>query len=424
MREEKATGEEEASINELIEVFRKYDARNREAIDSAMEKLAEIGSPAAEALVGAIEGEDDRVQMYIQDTLQMMGSSALGPVIRGLEDEVWEVREACAIVLGKIGDERALEPLAAALGDRESNVRFRAAEALEKLEWDPGTREERLSFLIAAEKWEDLRKREDDPVGILVDGLKDERPGIRQAAARGLGEMGGRRGVEPLIDALEDGFWEVRWFAASSLGKLGDERAVAPLLKTVDDANENEVVRGTSAGALGKIGGHRAVEKLLSALASENDYLRAGAAHGLGYSRDVRALEPLLALVKEGNYGVRQAAVEGLGELGDDRAVEALIEVLAHDESPHIRGSAARALGKIGDARAVQPLIKALGHGHPQVVYDGLEALGRIGDERAIEAIRDLAKDKQEWKRKAAMEALEKVQQEQGERSNPASYLK
>ncbi|MDW8025738.1 MAG: HEAT repeat domain-containing protein, partial [Armatimonadota bacterium] len=53
--------------------------------------------------------------------------------IRRLESRSWNVRLIACLVLGKIGDERAIEPLIDRLGDRDKDVRKAACEALEKL---------------------------------------------------------------------------------------------------------------------------------------------------------------------------------------------------------------------------------------------------------------------------------------------------
>jgi HEAT repeat protein len=56
---------------------------------------------------------------------------AVGSLIKALEDEDCHPRMAAAEALGRIGDNRAVEPLIKALEDDE--VRYAAEEALEKL---------------------------------------------------------------------------------------------------------------------------------------------------------------------------------------------------------------------------------------------------------------------------------------------------
>ena len=53
--------------------------------------------------------------------------------IKALGDEDWRVRMEAALVLGNIGDPRAVEPLIQALGDKSGSVRRVAAGALGKI---------------------------------------------------------------------------------------------------------------------------------------------------------------------------------------------------------------------------------------------------------------------------------------------------
>jgi murein DD-endopeptidase MepM/ murein hydrolase activator NlpD len=64
-------------------------------------------------------------------------------------------------------------------------------------------------------------------VEILEDSSLDGR--IRFQAANVLGDIGSKKGVEPLLEALKDPFFNVRRCAALALGKIGDLRAKEPL---------------------------------------------------------------------------------------------------------------------------------------------------------------------------------------------------
>ena len=94
---------------------------------------------------------------------------------------------------GKIGDP-ALEPLLAALKDKNPHVRVLAAVALEELE-NPKA----VEALIAA--------------------LKDEDFDVQASAARALGAINDIRAVDPLIAALKDKKPEVRGSAAVRAGR-------------------------------------------------------------------------------------------------------------------------------------------------------------------------------------------------------------
>jgi hypothetical protein len=69
----------------------------------------------------------------------------------------------------------------------------------------------------------------------LVSALKNEDRYVRREAAKALGESGFPAAVEPLIEALGDSEEYVRRNAITALGALGDERAVEPLKQVLED---------------------------------------------------------------------------------------------------------------------------------------------------------------------------------------------
>jgi len=76
-----------------------------------------------------------------------------------------------------------------------------------------------------------------------------------------------------------------------------------------------------------------------------------------------------------------------------------------------IRTTAARALGEIRGATAVEPLIQVL----DDEVFTllrcaAVQALGEIGDARAVEPLMKAREDRDSGVRKAAKEALEKLE--------------
>jgi HEAT repeat protein len=62
--------------------------------------------------------------------LEQMGPAAVDPLIEALQDKEGTVRKFAAILLGKLGDMRAIEPLGMALYDLQHEVGKAAAEAL------------------------------------------------------------------------------------------------------------------------------------------------------------------------------------------------------------------------------------------------------------------------------------------------------
>jgi HEAT repeat protein len=190
--------------------------------------LARIGSPAFEAVAGALGGADWRARMNAAFSLGLFGGDrSVEPLVGALGDSVASVRERAAWALGLQGDERAVEPLAAALADGSDTVRSQAA-------WALGLKGDERSI---------------EP---LVGSLEDASPKVRSQAAWALGLKADGRAVEPLIRRLEDEDATVQSQAAWALGLKGDARAEAPLTRALKSPSAD--VRRQAAWALGMIG--------------------------------------------------------------------------------------------------------------------------------------------------------------------------
>ena len=112
---------------------------------SAAGALREIGKPAVEQLIDALENENKDVRWDAAIALGDIGDErAVGPLIKALGDDDRTVRMYAAVAtgrvhrfgargaLGKISDARAVEPLIALLEDEDKWVRDAAKEALKK----------------------------------------------------------------------------------------------------------------------------------------------------------------------------------------------------------------------------------------------------------------------------------------------------
>jgi HEAT repeat protein len=106
---------------------------------AAAEALVQIGAPAVEPFMAALKDESWSVRRTAAEALGQIGDArAVEPLTAALKDrnDHW-LRHYAAEALGQIGDARAVEPLVAALKEPYANVRKAAAEALEALGWQP-----------------------------------------------------------------------------------------------------------------------------------------------------------------------------------------------------------------------------------------------------------------------------------------------
>jgi HEAT repeat protein len=252
-----------------------------------------------------------------------------------LKSEDDDERVRGVIVLGELGDARAVQPLIERLGDTNERVSTGAAWALGRL-GDAGAL---------------------DP---LIERLKDESESkhVRGGAAQALGQMCDARAVQPLIERLNDDneSEDVRAKTAWALGRLGDARAVQPLIERLKNENESEHVRANAAWSLGELGDERAVQPLIERLENESADVRVSAAWALGRLGDARAVYPLIDRLRNEREDLRRWATAALYDMGAqaELALPTLREIAHGDESRLVREDAADTIREIEAAIGVE----------------------------------------------------------------------
>lgn len=197
-------------------------------------ELVEIGKPAVQLLIHALEDENWRARWRAANALGKIGDArAVEPLIQRLSDCL-PVQIRAAVALGKIG-KPAVEPLLGILGDNHYAVRETIAISLTKL------REPIVGSILRRLKVESRfihdgrfrsreRKRYSATLEPLTRALRRGDAPARIAVAVALGMIGGPRPVEPLTHALNDKNKDVRMAAVQSLGKIGQTRALKSAL--------------------------------------------------------------------------------------------------------------------------------------------------------------------------------------------------
>jgi HEAT repeat protein len=183
-------------------------------------------------------------------------------IIPSLKDATPAMRAGAAWTLGELGDARAIEPLVAALVEKDENVWARVRDALTKI--DPDWRGNKAAA---------------GALPYCLTGLGNTDAALRKKAAWILGTIGDARAVAPLIMTLADKDADVRAQAAWALGAIGDGQAVEPLLAALKDTDPG--VRASAAEALGQIGDKKAVPPLIDALIDKNPQARKALAAAL-----------------------------------------------------------------------------------------------------------------------------------------------
>lgn len=181
-----------ASVKPLIDALAR-ESGNRQAVAYA---LASIGAQAVPALCELLSSAKDQPKISAAIVLGEIGDSrAVAPLVEALDDERFYVRDAIALALGRIG-EAALEPLLQAARDKKSVRRAGAAMA--------------LRYMGRGEALE-----------VLKELLGDRDALVRVAAVEGLAVVGGRRVLAELQRVAEKDHTEsVRTAARSSIRTL------------------------------------------------------------------------------------------------------------------------------------------------------------------------------------------------------------
>jgi HEAT repeat protein len=146
--------------------------------------------------------------------IEKMGYAAVTPLTEALQDKEGTVRKFAAILLGRIGDPRAIEHLGMSLYDVHHEVGKASAESLAKF---GGT-----SFQV------------------LTEALNHPEMWIRIHAILGLTRIKDGRVTPILLQMLNDPEREVRKQVIHSLGELKDPRAASVLQQIMADRHDRE----------------------------------------------------------------------------------------------------------------------------------------------------------------------------------------
>jgi len=159
--------------------------------------------------------EREQAAGELLDAVARIGAPAVDALTLALKNPEGAVRRFSAMLLGRIGDPRAIEALGMALYDMHSEVGRAAAESLAGFG--------------------------EDGLEILVEALNHPEAWLRQHAVHGLALSGDKRVVPALLEMLDDPEREVIKLVIQSLGTLEDERAAPALTKIALHREDREL---------------------------------------------------------------------------------------------------------------------------------------------------------------------------------------
>ncbi len=179
---------EPSTIPNLIPLLKSEDDNVRWQAASA---LASIGLPGIQALLKQLDTDTEQVRWKIEAALRQAGPEAAPLIVDTLLNGTDIQRRSCAYILRDISADETYSGLVAAMADKDSDVRWKAADSLVNL------------GRMAAP--------------VVVRALRNKNTQIRQTAAWVLGKIPTHAPIEALIGALGDPDNDVRWKAATAI---------------------------------------------------------------------------------------------------------------------------------------------------------------------------------------------------------------
>lgn len=265
----KATSGQEKKINTLIQRLGQRDWQD------AGDALAEIGAPAAKALIRTLKDRSIKtwsIHARAIDILAKIGTpESIKAIVETLKDSNTNqyVRGFAAMAIGRLKPKVAVEALSDTLSDKSQFVRWKSVQALGMTGDQQGA-----NALIQALKDEDQYVRAaavkslqqikaSNAADALVDALDDESWLVRLNTRIALLDIGGPV-FDSLIRALKDSYSRVRWQVAWILGRAQNEDAIDSLVDLL--ADPDWMVQDEVAVALARINTEKVANRLNEAL--------------------------------------------------------------------------------------------------------------------------------------------------------------
>lgn len=318
-------------VERIIEVAE--DERLRDTVERA---LLAMGAPITQRLTPLLDGLTSSSLEVALAVLAATGDGTTVPdIVRFLDHPSDRVRIAAVESLGRLGDHRAVEPMARLLGKPDRGLAAAVVRALSAV----------------------AHTGREDVLDVCRGLLGADDPQVVADACRVLAAV-----ASP---------------------------AETPLLQAVL-RHEDPRARAGAVGALGALRSPEAADQLRFALADESPQVRAAAARALGRQGNEAAGRALIISLKDEDPEVVGAAADGLGGLGDPAYAVHLIGLIGTEEHPGSATSAYAALRAIAALEAeelVEALRRAATHPEGEVVKEAAELAAGIDGEEGTEVL-------------------------------------
>ncbi len=243
-----------------------------------------------------------------------------------MQDKSPAVRARAALAAGRIGEEKAVDDLAALLSDSSANVAATAAFGLGEIESIKGA-DPILKLLNDPKTPDQVRARAVEAAGKIASAnAKDEKSKLLNEAI-----------LKTLDDENRRGAKQDRTTILLGLTSAGRSSSNDPKRKRPDDSDfvtaeflksKDARTRADAANTLARLRASQANTTLRTILSTDADAdARANAARVLGTTQDRKAFDALLKSASDdADLRVRVSAIRSLGSLKDPKAADKLLE--------------------------------------------------------------------------------------------------
>jgi len=301
----------------------------------------------------------------------------VGPPSRAADDKVaflsqklkevssFKVRLKAAVLLGRMADFRAVEPLSEALDDENYVVRGAAARALGNLGHPMAVSAVEPLLDLVSDEEQFVRKEAKRALGRLagsksidyfIAALSNDDAGVRLASVHVLATMNVAEARVAIIPALGDNDEEVRAEAIVAIKGLGADE-LEKVLELALSRQDNYQVQATAAQLAGEMKVTAVMDKLADLLVKDDvvPEVKREASESLANMKDQLDISKQVALLESEDQSKRDQAIKLLGIHGGHEAVDALMALLRNDDQ-FVRRRAVIALGDAGDPRSIPAL--------------------------------------------------------------------
>ena len=331
---------------------------------------------------------------------QFGGPEVIDRLVRALGDPAWWVRLRSVEALEQIGS-GAEGPLLVALDDPDSEIRVRAAVALERLR----VPDHLVRMIESDDRATDasntlVKFASSGTHEFLAHLARHPSPPVREAVVIAAHRAERADLVNELIQiALGDAEAPLRALAFSALRSMGLREALPPALTGLSDPDRR--VRAAAVGIVGDLGDPEVVALLQSQATDPDPTVRVAAARALGAIGTAGAQSTIRRLLSDRSPMVREAAVQAAIDAGYTTLAPELTDLLGDTEAS-VRLKAARALGGVGNRSVVPELLRAFPDSSAEVSEAIAVAVSRL-DLGALGGLIDPLVDSPDWESKLAL---------------------